>query len=82
MNDPVKPFDRIRAAVKAGFVVRTRTDDSTTEARTNARSGFEKALASGAQYISTDDLMPRVEWSPYSVRLSGGAPARLSPAAK
>lgn len=79
MNDPVKQFDRIQAAVKAGFIVRTRADDSTTEARTNDRSRFEKALASGAQYISTDYPTPCNEWSPYSVRLPNGEAARKRP---
>jgi hypothetical protein len=79
MNDPVKQFDRIRAAVKAGFMVRTRADDSTTEARTNDRTRFEKALASGAQYISTDYPTPRSEWSPYSVRMPDGQAARKRP---
>lgn len=79
MNDPVKQFDRIRAAVRAGFIVRTRADDSTTEARTNDLSRFEKALASGAHYISTDYPTPRGEWSPYQVRLPDDHAARKRP---
>lgn len=79
LNDPVKQFERIQAAVKAGFVVRTRADDSTTEARRNDLSRFTKALASGAQYISTDYPTPRPEWSPYQVRLPDGVAARANP---
>jgi len=79
LNDPSAQFARIQADVKAGFMVRTRADDSTREARLNDRSRFEKALASGAQYISTDYPWPRAEWGAYYIRLPGDAPARLNP---
>lgn len=79
LNDPVKQFERIQAAVKAGFMVRTRADDSTTEARRNDLRRFVRALASGAQYISTDYPTPRSDWSPYQVRLPDGMSARANP---
>jgi hypothetical protein len=79
LNDPVKQFDRIQADVKAGFIVRTRADDSTTEARSNDHTRFEKALASGAQYISTDYPTPRTDFSPYVIALPADAPARRNP---
>ncbi|WAC48468.1 phosphatidylinositol-specific phospholipase C1-like protein [Asticcacaulis sp. SL142] len=79
MNDPAKQFARIQAAVKAGFIVRTRADDSTTEARTNDLSRFEAALKSGAHYISTDYPTPRPEFGPYKVVLPDGAAARANP---
>ena len=44
---------RIIADVKAGFVVRTRADADTVEARTNDTKRRDAALASGAQYVST-----------------------------
>lgn len=45
---------RIRRLVQAGFIVRTRADADTVEARKHDHSRLEAALASGAQIISTD----------------------------
>lgn len=75
----MKQFDRIQADVRAGYIVRTRADDSTTEARSNDHARFEKALASGAQYISTDYPTPRTDFSPYVIALPIDAPARRNP---
>lgn len=79
MNNPVGGQDRIRTAVNAGFIVRTRADANTEEARVNDTSRREAAFASGAQYISTDYYVPRREFSDYSVSLPGGAAARCNP---
>ncbi|UDF05514.1 phosphatidylinositol-specific phospholipase C1-like protein [Asticcacaulis sp. AND118] len=79
LNDPVGQFARITAVVKSGFIVRTRADAETREARTNDRTRFEKALESGAQYISTDYPTPRREWSSYSVHLPETVAARANP---
>jgi hypothetical protein len=78
-NDPVREFDEIQSLVKAGFLVRTRADADTAEARKGDGSRLEKALASGAQVISTDDPEPRPEWSPYQAKLPGGVVARSNP---
>lgn len=78
-NDPVRDFDAIQRRVRAGFLVRTRADVETMEARKNDTRQREKAFASGAQFISTDYPEPRVEWSPYVVRFPGGAIARVNP---
>jgi hypothetical protein len=64
---------RITADVKAGFIVRTRSDADTVEARTNDISHRDIALASGAQYVSTDYRHPDTRLSSYEVRLPGGA---------
>ena len=53
-NDPVANFDEIRALVNAGFVVRTRADENLKETAQHDLSRFEKAVQSGAQWISTD----------------------------
>lgn len=58
INDPVKDFDHIKELVAKGYLVRTRADAGTKEARTNDYSRFEKAKASGAQIISTDYYIP------------------------
>jgi hypothetical protein len=79
INDPVAEFDHIRELVKAGFLVRTRADADTVEGRKNDPSRREKALASGAQFISTDFPEPRPELSVYQVRLPENRRAQLNP---
>jgi len=54
INDAKRDGKRIREMVKRGYMVRTRADADTKEARANDRSEFEAACASGAQIISTD----------------------------
>ena len=78
-NDPVGQFAEIQALVKQGFLIRTRADADTTQARTNDTTRREQAFASGAQYISTDFPEPQPQFSDYCVRWPDHAPARLSP---
>lgn len=58
LNDPVAEAERIRKAVAAGFIVRTRADAGTFEARRNDTRRRDAALASGAQFVSTDYIWP------------------------
>ena len=53
-NNPVTGFQEIQALVTAGFMVRTRADEGLKEVRAKNPARFEKAVASGAQWISTD----------------------------
>ena len=46
--------EAINALVKQGYLVRTRTDESTEQARTNDTTRRDLALSSGAQMLSTD----------------------------
>lgn len=72
--------DEIAALVRKGYLVRTRTDADTQQARSNDTARRDIALASGAQLLSTD--YPQSEpsqWTPYSVSLPGGAVARCNP---
>jgi FAD/FMN-containing dehydrogenase len=80
INDPVRDGGRIRDAVEAGFIVRTRADAETREARANDRRRLEAALASGAQYISTDYLWSDPRFPDYVARLPGAATVRCTPA--
>jgi hypothetical protein len=69
--------------VRQGYLVRTRSDEPTEQARTNDTRRRDEVLASGAQMISTD--YPRSEpasWSGYSVGLPDGLPARCNPVNK
>ena len=70
LNDPLAQHERIRNAVKAGFLVRTRADAATSEARVNDVRRRDAAFASGAQYISTDYMWP-------DPRFPGGYQVRL-----
>lgn len=80
LNDPVAQKDRIAAAVKAGFIVRTRADAETLQARRNDPTQRDAALASGAQYVSTDYIWadPRFAGD-YTVRLPGNKVAVCNP---
>ncbi|MBP9900115.1 MAG: phosphatidylinositol-specific phospholipase C1-like protein [Verrucomicrobia subdivision 3 bacterium] len=78
-NDPVGDFERIQELVRNGFMVRTRADSDTAEARTNDPRKREQALASGAQFVSTDYPEPDLRFSAYCVRLPDGVIARPNP---
>lgn len=54
VQNPVENEARIRQAVAQGFIVRTRADSDTVEARRGDYRRFQAALRSGAQIISTD----------------------------
>ena len=70
----------IAALVRKGYLVRTRTDADTKQARTNDTGRREIALASGAQLLSTDyPASEPSQWTGYSVSLPGGAVARCNP---
>jgi hypothetical protein len=58
INDPIGQFEEIQRLVKAGYMVRTRADADTREARDNDTRRRAAAFASGAQAISTDYYMP------------------------
>ena len=79
INDPLKEFDRIQKLVRDGFIVRTRADADTVQARANDITQRDKALASGAQFVSTDYPEPDRRLSNYCVRLPGGVVARPNP---
>lgn len=77
LNDPVGEGARIRADVAAGFLVRTRADADTVQARTGDTAMRDAALASGAQYVSTDYMTPDGRWTAYRVNLPGGVIGRV-----
>jgi len=78
LNDP---FDSaIGAFVDAGYLVRTRSDADTFEARDNDTGPRDAALASGAQFVSTDYYQPDLDFmTGYFVEIPGGMPARCNP---
>jgi hypothetical protein len=54
INDAVKEEAKIHDLVQKGYMVRTRADSDTREARANDKRSFEAACRSGAQVITTD----------------------------
>lgn len=54
LNNAKKDLATIKELVQKGYIIRTRADSDTQEARRNDKSSFAAALQSGAQIISTD----------------------------
>ena len=80
VNDPLADFDRIQRLVRDGFIVRTRADADTREARNGSFERRDAALASGAQLISTDYYVPAVHFGTgYQVAMPEGHIARCNP---
>ncbi|HVR29668.1 MAG TPA: phosphatidylinositol-specific phospholipase C1-like protein [Thermoanaerobaculia bacterium] len=84
VNDPVRDGARISELVARGFLVRTRADADTREARSGDTTRREAAFASGAHFVSTDYYLASHPESPafgtgYQVDLPGGGVARCNP---
>ncbi|MDE0110408.1 MAG: phosphatidylinositol-specific phospholipase C1-like protein [Bryobacterales bacterium] len=80
VNSPNEDFQYIQRLVRAGYLVRTRADANTQEARQGDYRRMEAAFDSGAQFISTDYYLPNPEFGTgYQVRLPGGGPGRWNP---
>jgi hypothetical protein len=80
MNEPEKDQALIQERVKQGFLIRTRADADTREARAGTTTRREAALASGAQFISTDYLWPDERFGTgYTATLPDGAVTRCNP---
>ena len=78
--------DEIEQWVSDGYIIRTRADANTDEARTGDVTDRDRALASGAQLISTDYYRPDPRhltdpssWTDYSVNFENSIVARLNP---
>jgi Phosphoinositide phospholipase C, Ca2+-dependent len=78
VNDPIKNFELIKELVASGYMVRTRADSDTREARTEDYTKFEKAKASGAQVITTDYYIPsKLFQSKYKINFEDGTFERI-----
>ena len=79
-NDPYRTNPTIEELVSRNFLLRTRTDVENVEADLNDGARRDRALASGAQWLSTDYPVPAD--SGYVVTLPGvpeGSVARCNP---
>lgn len=80
LDDAVKNAAAIRDLVAAGYIVRTRADADTFQARSGDTSMRDAALASGAQLVSTDYPVDDPRFAPhYAVSLGNGLAARCNP---
>jgi hypothetical protein len=80
VNDPVPNQAYISQLVAAGYIVRTRADANTLEARLGSITRRDAALASGAQFVSTDYPEADPDFGTgYFVEIAGGTNARCNP---
>ncbi|MCZ7528968.1 MAG: phosphatidylinositol-specific phospholipase C1-like protein [Acidimicrobiia bacterium] len=80
LDDPIEEGEQIMELVEAGYLIRTRSDTPTADARNNDTTRRDAALASGAQFVSTDYEVPDSMFGTgYVVSIPGGTPARCNP---
>ncbi len=71
---------KIPSLVSKGYIIRTRADADTQQARTNDRSFFDAACKSGAQIITTDYYQKSSQFkSDYVVSFADGTYFRINP---
>ncbi|MFN8276852.1 MAG: Ca2+-dependent phosphoinositide-specific phospholipase C [Chitinophagales bacterium] len=82
LNDPTSDFAAIQQQVQQGYIVRTRSDAGTWQARNGDYTDMNNAFASGAQITSTDYERPDPRagsssvWTNYQVQLPDNAVGR------
>lgn len=83
VNDPLGANTAyIQDLVRRGYVVRTRSDADTIEARAGSTTRRDAAFASGAQWVSTDYPVPgrsAAFGTDYVAQIPDGHPARCNP---
>ena len=73
LNDPIGMAREIQSGTELGYLVRTRADADTVEARSNDIKRRNAAFRSGAQLISTDYYLPDPRFNGnYQVQFSTG----------
>ncbi|MFV0541795.1 MAG: Ca2+-dependent phosphoinositide-specific phospholipase C, partial [Aestuariibaculum sp.] len=80
LDNAIDRQDDIKRYVKEGYLVRTRSDIETYEAKINDKTRANMAFSSGAQVVSTDFYKSgNVYNTSYFVTLPGGGVARKNP---
>jgi hypothetical protein len=80
VKDPLQDPALIHNLVRKGYLVRTRTDTDTKEARSGDTTQCDDALASGAQILSTDyPFDEKSSWTGFHVSFPEGGIARCNP---
>jgi len=75
-NDATRDKEQIKDLVKRGYIIRTRSDAETWEARKNDYTDMNNAFESGAQITSTDFYKPDLRFSSFQVKFPNGEPGR------
>ncbi len=78
LNDPIADAAAIAEALAASMLVRTRADSDLVEPRAGDTTRRDAALASGAQFVSTDVPVSRPDFD-YRMDIPSGAPSRCNP---
>lgn len=80
LNDPLGDYALIQDLVGQGYIIRTRADADTVQARNGDTTQRDAALSSGAQFVSTDYPVPDDRFGTgYMVEIPGGMPGRCNP---
>ncbi len=67
-NNSTRDIEKIKELVKQGYIIRTRSDAETWEARKNDYTDMNNAFNSGAQITSTDFYQPDLRFSTFQVQ--------------
>ena len=78
-NNSTRDKEKIKELVKQGYIIRTRSDAETWEARSNDYTDMNNAFESGAQITSTDFYQPDLRFSTFQVKFPEGGPGRKNP---
>lgn len=80
VNNALDDFQEIRNLVAAGYIVRTRADEETRQAREGDYTLQEAAFDSGGQMVSTDYVVPNEDFGTgYFAEVPGGHVGRCNP---
>jgi hypothetical protein len=80
VNNALNDGETIRQLVADGYMVRTRADEDTIQAREDDYSLQDAAFASGGQFVSTDYVVPNPDFgTTYSAAVPGGYVGRCNP---
>jgi hypothetical protein len=80
VNNAQNDGQRIHDLVAAGYMIRTRADEETKQAREGDWSLQEAAFASGGQFVSTDYVVPNPDFgTDYFAAVPDGYVARCNP---
>ena len=74
-----EPVAKIQELVKKGYIVRTRSDAETVEARSNDYKRLKACFESGAQIISTDYYKPDLRFSTFTVQFPNHEAGKVNP---
>jgi len=78
-NNSTRDKEKIKELVKQGYIIRTRSDAETWEARNNDYTDMNNAFESGAQITSTDFYKADLRFSTFQVQFPNGKPGRKNP---